>query len=102
MKPIALCLHKCKLVGIRVITTEESYTSKASFLDMDVLPVYGQREQEPVFSGRRVKRGLYRASGKRYLNADVNGLYNILRKVAPDAFGQGSRGCVVHPLPLRA
>lgn len=99
---ISMLTYKCQLQGIRVIITEESYTSKASFLDMDVIPTYGQCKQEPVFSGRRVKRGLYRASGKRYLNADVNGSYNILRKVAPDAFGQGSRGCVVHPLPLRA
>jgi len=99
---IAMLTYKCQLQGIRVLTTEESYTSKASFLDRDVIPVYGQCEQEPTFSGRRVKRGLYRASGKRYINADVNGSYNILRKVAPDAFEQGSRGWVVHPLPLWA
>ncbi len=99
---ISMLTYKCKLVGIRVIETEESYTSKASFLDMDDIPTYGEIEVKPVFSGRRVKRGLYRASGKRYLNADVNGSYNILRKVAPDAFVQGSRGCVVHPVPLRA
>ena len=99
---IDMLTYKCKLVGIRVIVTEESYTSKASFLDGDFIPTYGECKQEPVFSGQRVKRGLYRASDKRYINADVNGSYNILRKVAPDAFGQGSRGCVVHPLPLRA
>jgi putative transposase len=69
------------LVGIQVIVTEESYTSKASFLDLDPLPVRDPaRVEEPKFSGRRVKRGLYRASGKRYLNADVNGAYNIIRK----------------------
>jgi putative transposase len=99
---ISMLTYKCKLVGIRVIETEESYTSKASFLDMDDMPTYGECKQEPLLSGRRVKRGLYQsAEGYRY-NADVNGSYNILRKVAPDAFGQGSRGCVVHPLPLRA
>ncbi len=38
------------------------------------------------FSGRRVERGLYRAKGERYINADVNGSYNIIRKVAPKAF----------------
>lgn len=97
---ISMLTYKCQLQGIRVITTEESYTSKASFLDMDALPVYGECASEPVFSGRCVKRGLYRASDKRYINADVNGSYNILRKVAPDAFGQGSRGCAVHPIRL--
>ncbi len=67
-----LC-YKAKLVGIQVILQEESYTSKASFLDSDPIPTYGKVESEPTFSGRRVKRGLYRASGKRFINADVNG-----------------------------
>ena len=42
--------------------TEESYTSKASFLDGDPLPVYGAYEHAPTFSGKRVKRGLYQAA----------------------------------------
>jgi putative transposase len=94
-----LC-YKARLIGIQVILQEESYTSKASFLDSDPLPIYGKEQGEPKFSGRRVERGLYRASGERFLNADVNGSYNILRKASPDAFGQGSRGCVVHPIRL--
>jgi putative transposase len=93
--------YKAELVGIQVRITEESYTSKASFLDADPLPVYGATEaQVPLFSGKRMKRGLYRAADGRHINADVNGAYNILRKVAPDAFAQGSRGCVVHPVRL--
>jgi hypothetical protein len=32
----------------------------------------------------------------------VNGAYNIIRKVAPEAFAQGSSGCVVHPVRLAA
>ena len=83
--------------------TEESYTSKASFLDADPLPVFGTAEAEsPAFSGRRIQRGLYRAADGRHINADVNGAYNIMRKVAPEAFAQGSRGCVVHPVRLAA
>src|SRR5438105_15941715 len=78
-----LC-YKAKLVGIQVILQEESYTSKASFLDNDPIPTYGKEENEPVFSGRRIKRGLYKASNKRRLNADVNGAYNILRKASPN------------------
>ena len=98
---IAMLTYKAELVGIQVKLTEESYTSKASFLDADPLPVYDPKRQEkPTFSGRRVTRGLYQASDGRRLNADVNGSYNILRKVAPDAFEQGSRGCVVHPVRL--
>ena len=71
--------YKCQLRGITVVVQEESYTSKASFLDNDDIPVYGETEN-PKFSGRRVKRGLYKASDGRLINADVNGSYNILRK----------------------
>jgi putative transposase len=92
--------YQAELVGIQVKITEESYTSKASFLDADPLPVYGSDDQIPAFSGKRLKRGLYRAKDGRHINADVNGSYNTIRKVAPDAFAQGSRGCVVHPIRL--
>jgi putative transposase len=99
---IQMLTYEAALVGIRVLITEESYTSKASFLDGDPLPVYVPDTPEPRFSGRRVKRGLYRATDGTPINADVNGAYNILRKVAPEAFAQGSRGCVVHPVRLAA
>ena len=71
--------YKCQLRGISVIVQEESYTSKASFLDNDDIPVYGEIEN-PKFSGRRIMRGLYRTSDGQLINADVNGSYNILRK----------------------
>jgi putative transposase len=97
---IEMLAYKAALVGIQVCITEESYTSQASFLDADPLPVHDPARPTPIFSGKRVKRGLYRAGDGRHINADVNGAYNIIRKVAPDAFAQGSRGCVVHPLRL--
>lgn len=71
--------YKCQLRGITVITQEESYTSKASFLDNDNIPVYGETDN-PKFSGRRIKRGLYRSGDGQLINADVNGSYNILKK----------------------
>ena len=71
--------YKCRLRGIAVITQEESYTSKASFLDGDDIPVYGEVDN-PRFSGRRIKRGLYKTSKGQMINADVNGSYNILKK----------------------
>ena len=81
--------YKAELVGIRVQITEESYTSQASFLDGDPLPVYNPNNKTTyMFSGKRVTRGLYRASNGREINADSNGAYNIIRKVAPDAFRQ--------------
>jgi IS605 OrfB family transposase len=95
---VELLSYKAELVGIRVIVTEESYTSKASFLDADPLPIFGVGEA-PRFSGR-VKRGLYRAADGTAVNADVNGAYNIIRKAVPEAFAQGRRGCVVHPMRL--
>lgn len=71
--------YKCQLRGITVVTQEESYTSKASFLDNDNIPVHGEIEN-PKFSGRRITRGLYRAGSGQLINADVNGSYNIMRK----------------------
>ena len=71
--------YKCQLRGITVVTQEESYTSKASFLDDDDIPVYGEAEN-PKFSGHRIKRGLYKSGDGRLINADVNGSYNIMRK----------------------
>jgi IS605 OrfB family transposase len=104
---ISMLIYKAELVGITVKITEESYTSKASLLDLDPLPVRKPGDEtKHTFSGKRVKRGLYRASGGRYINADVNGAGNIVRKVAPDAFGsEGVEGgkemlasLVVHPV----
>jgi putative transposase len=93
---IDMLTYKAELVGIRVMLMEESYTSKCSFLDDEEI---GKHEH---YEGRRIKRGLFRSQFGRLMNADVNGSYNIIKKVAPDAFVQGSRGCAVHPLPLVA
>ena len=67
--------------GIRVIFQEESYTSKACFGSRDSMPVYGAEDAgKAVFTGRRVKRGLYRQDDGKVLNADINGSANIGRK----------------------
>ncbi len=91
-KLIEMLSYKAKIVGIKVIITEESYTSKASFLDNDCLPVYQKDQKNQVtFSGKRVKsecvilnriqnvrrtqdRGLYCTGKRKLINADVNGL----------------------------
>lgn len=84
-KLISLLTYKAKLAGIAVRLTEESYTSKASALDGDNLPNYYKKtETKPVFSGKRVQRGLYRASTGKTINADTNGSINIAIKVIPD------------------
>jgi IS605 OrfB family transposase len=105
---IAMLTYKAELVGITVKVTEESYTSKASLLDLDPLPVRTNSGEKHTFSGKRVKRGLYRASDGRKLNADINGAGNIIRKVAPDAFGLKAvedgkevlASLVVHPVRI--
>jgi putative transposase len=80
---IEMIQHKAALVGIAVEVSEESYTSKASFLDLDEIPVYDpDNKEEHVFSGMRIgqRNRLYRAKDGRKICADVNGAYNILRK----------------------
>ena len=72
--------YKCLLKGIEVIEQEESYTSKASFVDGDEIPIYGEINSEPHFSGKRIHRGLYKTKDGFILNADINGSYNILVK----------------------
>ena len=98
---IELLTYKAELVGIQVILTEESYTSRASFLDRDEIPVYDPAcAEEPRFSGRRDGRWYY-ASGKRLIHSDVNGSYNIGRKVVPTAFdGPGIAAPAVRPRRL--
>jgi len=53
-----------------------------------------------VYLGKRVKRGLFKASNNKKFNADVNGMYNILRKEVPNAFCNGIEGVAVHPVVL--
>ena len=71
--------YQCELHGISYCPQEESYTSKASCLDDDSIPVYGEAVSVS-FSGKRIHRGLYRASDGTMLNADINGSVNILKK----------------------
>lgn len=64
---------------------EESYTSKASLVDGDKIPVVGDQEK-PSFSGKRVSGRLYCTKEQMLINADLNGAGNILRKAYPTAF----------------
>ena len=71
--------------GILVVENEESYTSKASFVDRDIIPTYKKNSNKDyTFSGKRLKRGLYVSKEGIKLNADVNGSLNILRKYCGD------------------
>lgn len=73
--------YLCKLYSLSFVEQEESYTSKSSFFDMDILPKFeADRPQTYSFLGKRIKRGLYQTSKGYIFNADVNGALNILRK----------------------
>ena len=70
---IQMIKYKAERLGIGVQLTEESYTSKASFLHNDNIPVYGEDDSKKLLSGKRIKRGLYRSKNGTLINADVNG-----------------------------
>jgi IS605 OrfB family transposase len=67
--------YKCEEAGILYIENEESYTSKCSFLDMELI------EKHSEYKGKRIKRGQFISARGEKINADVNGSYNIIRKV---------------------
>ena len=95
--------YLCKLNNIIFVKQEESYTSKASFWDKDIIPVYNDdNPQEYQFSGRRIQRGLYKTVGGKVLNADINGALNIMRKSSVvDVNILYSRGEVDTPVRIR-
>lgn len=68
--------YKCKLAGLRLIQTEESYTSKVDHLANE------EMKHQVSYWGKRIKRGLFRSSTRQTVNADWNGALGIFRKVA--------------------
>ena len=94
----------CEYYGIQFVETEQSYTSKSSFVDGDVLPTIGAKLEGWQSSGKRVNRGLYRTAYGYKVNADCNGSANILRKVAAKlglVLDGVSRGSLLAPLKIR-
>jgi putative transposase len=87
--------YKCQLAGIKVVVTEESYTSKTSALDLE------QPVKHSTYLGKRVKRGLFQSSNGSKINADVNGSLQIVRKVFPNAYtAEGIASAAVAPLKV--
>lgn len=72
--------YKCEMVGIDFVEHEESYTSKCDALAFEKI---GKHEK---YAGRRIRRGLFRSSTGRLINADQNGALNIMRKVVGDSY----------------
>lgn len=87
--------YKCQLAGIKVVITEESYTSKTSALDLE------QPIKHSSYLGKRVKRGLFQSSNGTKINADINGSLQIVRKVFPNAFSaEGIASAAVAPMKV--
>lgn len=84
--------YKAKEIGVEVILTEESYTSGTSFIDNE-LPI-----KEFYNKSRRIHRGLFRNSDGSLINSDVNGSYQIMKKVVPNKEILWNRGCALHPV----
>ncbi|WP_028776841.1 IS200/IS605 family accessory protein TnpB-related protein [Shimazuella kribbensis] len=95
--------YLCQLYGMTFVQQEESYTSQASFWDRDELPTYDPSNVKTyTFSGKRVKRGLYRTASGKLLHADIHDALNILRKSNVVALtGLYARGEVDTPVRIR-
>ncbi|MEM7595914.1 MAG: transposase [Cyanobacteria bacterium P01_A01_bin.83] len=72
-------IYKCQLAGIKVVTVNEAYTSKCSFWDFEAI------KKQAAYLGKRIKRGLFKASNGRVYNCDVNGSLNIIRNAVGDS-----------------
>ena len=90
----------CERYGLNYVEQEESYTSKASSLDRDELPIYNaDNPSKRKFSGRRVKRGLYKTKAGHLINADANGSLNIgLKSSYKEIFLRVGRVCLTQPV----
>lgn len=91
---IQMLSYKCENNGIKVVIQNEAYTSGTSFVDGEE-PV-----KENYNKSRRVHRGLFVGNNGIQINADVNGAYQIMKKVIPNAFANGIEGVGLHPLTI--
>lgn len=73
-KIIKMLFDKAEVEGIRVVETEESYTSKCDALGCEDI------RKHDIYMGKRKQRGLFQSIRGVLVNADVNGAINILRK----------------------
>ncbi len=94
----------CEQYGIVFVETEESYTSKSSFIDNDFLPKFGEKPEGWKSSGLRITRGQFQTSTGIKINADCHGAVNIIKKVAAIFkfdLSRVSRGCLSQPKKVR-
>jgi putative transposase len=89
---VSMLKYKAENVNMNMVIQEESYTSKCSFLDFELI---GHHKE---YCGKRVSRGIFTSSNGTIINADVNAALNIIRKAVPNAFAtDGIEGVGLHP-----
>jgi len=86
--------YKAEEAGIHVIIQDEEHTSKCSFLD------YESIEHHDEYTGKRIKRGIFRSRDGILMHADLNAVYNIIKKAIPEAFADGIEGIGLYPRSL--
>ena len=89
---INMVSYKAENAGIRVVLTEESFTSGTSFLDREI------PAREYYNKSRRVHRGLFVSNDGHKINADINASLQIIKKVSPNAFSNGVEGMGLCPV----
>lgn len=92
---IKMLSYKCENNGIKFAACEEFYTSGTSFIDNEK-PV-----KKDYNKNRRIHRGLFVSNDGTKINADVNGAYQIMKKVIPNAFANGIEGVGLHPIVIK-
>jgi putative transposase len=86
--------YKAEETGIQVIIQDEEHTSKCSFLDNESI------EHHDEYMGKRIKRGIFRSKDGILMHADLNAVYNIIKKAIPEAFADGVEGIGLYPKSL--
>lgn len=86
--------YKGQEAGINVIVLDESYTSVCSFIDNESI------EKHETYMGKRIKRGIFRSHKGILIHADLNALYNTIKKAISEAFADGIEGIGLYPRSL--
>ena len=92
--PLELIRYKAEEKGINVIIQEESHTSRCSFLDDESI------EHHDIYMGKRIRRGVFRSKNGILIHADLQAVYNIIKKAVPEAFVNGIEGIGLYPRSL--
>lgn len=100
--------YKCLVNGIILIEQEESYTSKFSCINTEYdIWNYDYKSNRPTDAvlkeqGVRGKRGLYRDKNTNiYMNSDVNGAFNIMRKGIKENYRIPNADSITRPIKIK-